>query len=212
MLKTKYSAAMWATSILALVSALGTFFALLYFNFLHAILDKWTIAVVLAGPAAAVAVLIYAAIKIFKKRENAFFIPSFLAIIGCTLVFFLADSASLSKIETDYLKHETDFSHTVAALKEEYITVSDGSLLIQEGTFPLENAALESTVPEKRVQIIKIDDFHTIFYFIALDTDNRTEGYVYVPDELYPREWDDAASWSEPLDINSKWWYICLYK
>ena len=95
MLKTKYSAAMWATSILALVSALGTFFALLYFNFLHAILDKWTIAVVLAGPAAAVAVLIYAAIKIFKKRENAFFIPSFLAIIGCTLVFFLADSASL---------------------------------------------------------------------------------------------------------------------
>ena len=212
MLKMKYSTAMWVTSVLAVLSALGTFFALLYFNFLHALLGKWTIVAVLAGPMITVAVLVYAAAKIFKKRENAFFIPSFLAIVGCLLVFFLADSASLSKIETDYLKHETDFSKAVAALKEEYITVSGDSLLIQEGVFPLENAALESTVPEKRVQIIKIDDFHTIFYFIALDTDNRTEGYVYVPDDLYPREWDDSATWSEPLDINSKWWYICLYK
>ena len=58
MLKTKYSTAMWATSILALLSALGTFFALLYFNFLHALLGKWTIAAVLVGPILAFAVLI----------------------------------------------------------------------------------------------------------------------------------------------------------
>ncbi len=210
MAKIKWT--VWLVSAAAILSALIAFFSMLYFNVLHAMLGKWTMAVVLAGPALALLLIVCSTVMIFKKRENLFFIPSVLAIVCCLLAFFFADSASLSKIEADYLKYETEFSQAVDEIKQQYISVSGDSLSIQEGVFPLASETLSKPVPEKKVQIIKIDDFHAIYYFIALDTDNRTEGYVYVPDDLYPRSWDDSAMWSDPLDINSKWWYVCLYK
>lgn len=208
----KVKTKIWITSVIAVIAAMAAFFAMLYFNSLHMLLGKWTIAAVLAGPVLALAVAVYAAFGIFKKGENLFFLPTILAIVGCLLAFLLVNGASLSKIEADFLKHEADFSKAVTAIKEERVTVSNGVLSIQEGVFSLADEALRGPVPRQQVQVIKIDEFHAIYYFIALDAADRTEGYVYVPDDLYPKEWDNTASWSEPLDINSKWWYICLYK
>lgn len=189
-------------TVCALLCALGTFFALINSNIMYHWFGKYTTLSLLILPFIALLIIIIASIFIFKKNKISFIVPVASALIGCLLAFVLANDASISKIESDYLKHEM-------ALKREVQLYTDES--VPAGTYTIEDNSLKWLIPERRLQKVAIGNNEYAYFFIALDTSNRYEGYVYIPDGT-PMEWDEFGAFTEPLDIEKTWYYMSLLK
>lgn len=138
---------------------------------------------------------------LFKTREVIYLVYAVISVVVLIAAFALSGSASNAKIQNDFLKHETAFVNTAAELSKESGTA-----------IPLENEELFNIVPAKKVDVISTGK-SSIVLFYTLDTSERFECYAYLPDGNYPIAWDmSLTEWSNPLDINSEWYYICFYK
>lgn len=199
-------------SILGLLPALAAFFSMLYYNALYALIGSKATVLYWICPAIAIVYLGILIFILFKQKDNKFAFPIFTVLISLVLAFALISDASTSKITSDFLANELAFNQAVKDLKQEHYVISGDEYTINAGTFTLKNEGLYSAVPTKQVKLSKIDEKHSAFLFITLDNNMRTEGYAFVPDGT-PFEWDPInMEWSEPLDIDGNWYYVCIYK
>ena len=199
-------------SILGLLPALAAFFSMLYYNAFYALLGSNATLLCWLFPAIAIIYLGALIFILFNKKENKFAIPIFTVLLSLVLAFTLISDASNSKIEADFLDNELVFNQAIKDLKKEYYVINGNSYTINAGTFDLKAEELFSTIPTKQVKISKIDETHAAFLFITLDNEVRTEGYAYLPDGT-PFDWDPLnMEWSEPLDLEGNWCYVCIYK
>lgn len=199
-------------SILGLLPSIAAFFSMLYYNVLYALIGSKATILYWLCPAIVVIYLSILIFLLFKRKDNKLAIPIFTALISIVLAFTLISEASTSKITSDFLDNELAFNHTIKSLKEEHYIIDGDSYTINAGIFDLKNEELYSCVPTKKVKLSKIDENHAAFLFITLDNTMRTEGYAYVPDGT-PFEWDPVnMEWSEALDIDGNWYYVCIYK
>lgn len=199
-------------SFLGLLPAIATFFAMLYYNTFYSFIgDKATLACWIC-PAIAIVYLGILIFLLFNKKENKFAIPVLTVVISLILAFSLVSEASLSKMESDFLDNELAFNSAVKQLKDEHYLINGDSYTINEGTYAVTDEALFSAIPTKQVRLTAIDQTHAAFLFLTLDNSQRTEGYAYVPHGT-PLDWDPLyMEWSDPLDLEADWYYICIYK
>ncbi|MBE7091625.1 MAG: hypothetical protein E7365_00380 [Clostridiales bacterium] len=188
-------------SFLAVIFSICTFLILINFNIVYYYFERFSTLVFLIFPLLSVAILVLSSILIFKKNKIVFIVPVTIALVGCLLAFVLSNDASLSKIETDYLKYENQFNSQITKLENK-----------NEGTYNLDDDSLKQIIPVNKVQIISVGNNKYAYFFIALDTPDRYEGYVYIPYGT-PEEWDIYGAFTEDsLDINGKWYYMSLLK
>lgn len=139
---------------------------------------------------------------IFKKNNFSFIIPVAISLIGCLLAFTLADGSFSSKIQSDFLKNESEFKKIV----EEHVSNET-----TEGTYEIEISKLNFVIPEKKLIISSVGNNKYAYFFVAIDIEERMEGYVYDPYGS-PDEWLENGEYSEPLDIDKKWSYFVYHK
>lgn len=188
-------------SVLAVIFSVLSFFALINYNVLYYNLGKYTIFAFIFFPLLCLTIFLFSSTLIFKKGKIAFITPVAIALIGCILAFVLSNDASISKIESDYLKNENQLNYHVEQLKDKNV-----------GVYELNDDKLKWVLPENKVQIESIGNDKKVYFFIALDTDDRYEGYVYAPYGL-PELWDAFGQFTEePLDLNKSWYYMILPK
>ena len=199
-------------SILGLLPAVAAFFSMLFYNTLYAAIgDKATVLYWLF-PAISIIFLGILIFVLFYKKDNKFAIPIFSVLISIILAFVLISDASTNKIHSDFLSNELAFNSAIKQLKQEHYIISGDDYKINAGTYEIQDEALFSAVPTKQVMLTKIGEKHSAFLFITIDNAKRTEGYAYVPDGT-PLDWDPAfIEWSDALDIDGNWYYICIYK
>ncbi len=186
---------------LALIFSLCTFLMLINYNTVYYYLgDKFTTLSFFIFPVLALAVFVVSSIFIFKNNKISYVVPVAIALIGCILAFVLSNDASLSKIETDYLKNENKFNQQIVKIENK-----------PEGLYELDNDDLKSVIPENKVLIVSVGNNKYAYFFIALDAKDRYEGYVYIPHGT-PEEWDAFGAFTEPLDIEKCWFYMSLAK
>ncbi len=189
-------------TISALICAVGTFFALLNTNIMYHIFGDFAVFAMLILPFIALVILIISSVLIFKNNKISFILPVSTALIGCLLAFVLVNDASMSKLESDYLKHEITLKNEVNKLS---------SIEVPSGTYSIDNKDLKWLLPESKVQKVALGNNDYAYFFIALETSNRYEGYVYIPDGT-PYDWDAYGEFTEPLDIEKTWHYMSLPK
>lgn len=187
-------------SALALIFSVLSFFALINYNVLYFNLGKYTIFAFIFFPLLCLAIFILSSALIFKKGKISFITPVAIALIGCILAFVLSNDASISKIQSDYLKNENKFNYHVELLSDKKF-----------GVYELDDDKLKWVLPENKVQIESIGNDKKVYFFIALDAEDRYEGYVYAPYGL-PELWDVFGEFSEPLDLDKTWYYMLLPK
>ena len=186
-------------SVLSAISALGTFFVLINYNLIYAWFGKFALAAFLFFPLIALILFAISSIFIFKKNKVSYVLPVAISLIGCILAFTLSNEASLSKIESDFLKHELTLIQQVQKYEPQ-----------GAGTYDLNESSLKLIIPTQKLQIVKIGNKQA-YFFIALDASDRYEGYVYIPHGT-PTDWDEYGQFTEPLDINSHWFYMSMPK
>ena len=187
-------------SALAVIFSVLSFFALINYNVLYYNLGKYTIFAFLFFPLLSLMIFIFSSTLIFKKGKISFITPVAIALIGCILAFVLSNDASLSKIESDYLKNENQLNYHITQLSDKKI-----------GVYELNDDKLKRIIPENKVQIESIGNDKKVYFFIALNAEDRYEGYVYAPYGL-PEIWDAFGQFSEPLDLDKAWYYMILPK
>lgn len=187
-------------SALAVIFSVLSFFALINYNVLYYNLGKYTIFAFLFFPLLSLVIFIFSSTLIFKKGKISFITPVAIALIGCILAFVLSNDASLSKIESDYLKNENQLNYHITQLSDKKI-----------GVYELNDDKLKWIIPENKVQIESIGNNKKVYFFIALNAEDRYEGYVYAPYGL-PEIWDAFGQFSEPLDLDKAWYYMILPK
>lgn len=199
-------------SISALLPGILSFLSMLFYNRLHAFIGNVATYLYWVFPILAILAFSVLMVLTFKLKINKLVIPAAIVILTTLVAFLVIGQVSNSKISSDFLNNELDFINEVRSLKENNYIVNNDDFEINEGIFDISTEKLNDAVPTKKVQIIKIDEHHSAFLFIALQTNDRIEGYAYIPDGA-PMEWNALNSeWSESLDINNTWYYICLYK
>ena len=187
-------------SALALIFSVCTFFMLINYNTAYYYFNNFTEIAFFVFPVLALSVFVVSSIFIFKKNKIAYITPVAISLIGCILAFVLSNNASLSKIQTDYLRYETEFNQQITELKDK-----------QEGVYILETDSLKPVIPVNKAQIISVGNNKYAYFFIALDAKDRYEGYVYIPSGT-PEDWDTYGAFSDPLDIEKSWYYMSLLK
>ena len=187
-------------SVLALVFSVCSFFALINYNVLYFYLGEFTIFAFLFFPLLCLLIFIFASTLIFKKGKISFITPVAIALIGCILAFVLSNDASISKIQGDYLKNEASFNTQIEQLSDK-----------KTGVYEINDYSLKWIVPLNKVQVESVGNNKYVYFFIALETEDRYEGYVYAPYGL-PELWDTFGEFTEPLDLDKAWYYMLLPK
>lgn len=187
-------------SALALIFSVLSFFALINYNVLYHNFGKYTILAFIFFPLLCFGIFIFSSTLIFKKGKISFITPVAIALIGCILAFVLSNEASISKIQSDYLKNENQFNYCTQQLNNKKV-----------GVYELNDDKLKWVIPENKVQIESVGNNKNVYFFIALNAEDRYEGYVYAPYGL-PELWDVFGEFSEPLDLDKAWYYMLLPK
>lgn len=187
-------------SALALIFSVLSFFALINYNVLYYNLGNYTIFAFIFFPLLCLVIFIISSTLIFKKGKISFITPVAVALIGCILAFILSNDASISKIQSDYLKNENQFNYHIEQLSDKKV-----------GVYKLNDDKLKWVLPENKVQIESVGNDKHVYFFIALNATDRYEGYVYAPYGL-PELWDAFGEFTDPLDLDKTWYYMMLPK
>ena len=187
-------------SAFALIFSVLSFVALINYNVLYYYLGKYTIFSFIFFPLLCLVIFIISSTLIFKKGKISFITPVAIALIGCILAFILSNEASISKIESDYLKNENQFNYHIEQLSDK-----------KPGVYELNDDKLKWVVPVNKVQVEAVGNEKYVYFFISLNASDRYEGYVYAPYGL-PELWDVFGEFSEPLDLDKTWYYMLLPK
>lgn len=192
---------------LPIVFSLCTLLAFTYFNFLcYHVGEKAVITSVFVFPVLSLACAAILMLLFFKKKDILCIILVGVTVVVSVASFLFADSAFSAKTEHDFLKNEKYFNQTAEGLTEDY--KKDGGTL---RIYPSEE--LKNILPPLKAEVIPTDSENPAVFLYAIETDEKYEGYAYLPDGIYPIAWDiQFTQWSDPLDIDSKWYYICIYK
>ncbi len=190
-------------TILAIVFSVGTHFCLINSSLMYYAFNNLATIVFFIFPILAICIIIISTIIIFKKKKISYIVPVALSMAGCLLAFSLADSSFSSKIQSDFLKNEKAFNDIV-----KHYESSD----TKDGTYEIENNELTFVIPENKIIIESVGNGNKkAYFFVAIDIDDRYEGYVYDPYGS-PSDWLENGEFSEPLDIEKKWSYFVYHK
>lgn len=193
--KKKRSPLVWLLGVVHIAFAFLTLLALINNNLLYSFFGSATNAVILVFPVLCVAITVVYCVLLYKKKDIFYLIFAAVSVGVLIAAFAFSSSASNAKIQGDFLKHETAFNHSAQVISE----TGDTEAMSEE---------LSRIVPTKKVEVLG-----DVVFFYTLDSDDRVEGYAYMPSGNYPIAWDiNYTEWSDALDINSKWFYICIYK
>lgn len=193
--KKKRSPFFWLLGLIPVVFAALSLLALINNNLIYSYLGSAANAVVLIFPVLCVITAVVYFVLSYKKRDMVFLIFAFVSVVVLVAAFMLSNGASNAKIQGDFLKHETAFNHSAQAISE----TGDAEAMSEE---------LSLIVPTKKVEVLG-----DVVFFYTLDTKDRVEGYAYIPSGNYPAAWEiNYTEWSDALDINGQWFYICIYK
>ncbi len=187
-------------SVLAVIFSVCTFLILINYNLIYYHFNEFTTLIFLIFPLLSLILFVISSILIFRKNKISFIIPVAIALIGCILAFVLSNDASLSKIETDFLKHENEFNQVIVKLENK-----------PSGLYKLNNDDLKQVIPVNKVLVESVGNNKFAYFFIALDAPDRYEGYIYAPYGT-PEKWMALGEFSDELDIEKKWSYMLLHK
>ncbi len=194
-------------AICAIVLAVLEYFALVNSNFLLYNLGNFGGKLILTLlPLLSVAVFIAGTVLFFNKKDVKYIVAVGLTLICTVAAFALSNTGSNSKITSDFLKNEQLFNRVA----NEFIDKTNDA---NSSFFTVNNKELKNIINCKKAEVISVGDGKSAVFFYAFEDASRTEGYVYLPDKIYPIAWDvNPTEWSDPLDISETWWYICIYK
>lgn len=193
--KKKRSPFFWLLGLIPVVFAALSLLALINNNLIYSYLGSAANAVVLIFPVLCVITAVVYFVLSYKKRDMVFLIFAFVSVVVLVAAFMLSTGTSNAKIQGDFLKHETAFNHSAQVISE----TGDAEAMSEE---------LSLIVPTKKVEVLG-----DVVFFYTLDTKDRVEGYAYIPSGNYPAAWEiNYTEWSDALDINGQWFYICIYK
>lgn len=193
--KKKRSPFFWLLGLIPVVFAALSLLALINNNLIYSYLGSAANAVVLIFPVLCVITAVVYFVLSYKKRDMVFLIFAFVSVVVLVAAFMLSNGTSNAKIQGDFLKHETAFNYSAQAISE----TGDAEAMSEE---------LSLIVPTKKVEVLG-----DVVFFYTLDTKDRVEGYAYIPSGNYPAAWEiNYTEWSDALDINGQWFYICIYK
>lgn len=203
----KRSVFTYILGLLPVVFSLCTFLSFLYVNFLYFHIGESAVNIAwLVFPLLSLVCAILLLLRFFKQKDILCIVFVGVAVVVTVCSFAFANSASKTKIEHDFLKNEKCFNQTAEGLIADY--ERDGGTL---RTYPSEE--LKNILPPLKAEVISTGSSKPAVFLYALETDDRFEGYAYLPDEIYPIAWDMTyTEWSDALDIESNWYYICIYK
>ncbi len=192
----------------AILCVAGSFFSFYFFNLICYYLDSFSIFGFLFFPIIAVILSILAILTTFKEKSMLYVVPVAICLIGCLLAFSFSNDVSNSKIQSDYLENENDFDIAIEYVEKFY---GDDNNFVKEGIYEVKIPALQFVLLENKVLVDNIGNGKSAYLLITLDEENRYEGYAYIPHGT-SLEWDDYGYFSEPLDLDGKWFYMSLLK
>lgn len=187
-------------SLLTILFAVFTHLSFINFSLMYHFFGKYTPVMFFVFPLLSLALIIMSAVFIFKYNKMAFITPIALALAGTFMAIALVNDSSNTKMQSDFLKHESIFNEIV-----------NNPEIQKEGIYEIDEKSIFFVAPEQKVIVKSISDGKFAYCIVTLDLEDRFEGYVYEPNGP-PIEWELVGQYSEKLDINEKWSYFVYYK
>ena len=199
--KKKRGFLFWLSGAVPVPFAAASLIAIINSNLLYAHLGRYSYIALLAFPLLTLGSAVFHCIMFYRKKDVFSLVFVLISVVAVIAPLILSTGASISKIQGDFLKHETAFNSEAARLS------ASGNGIKEIGLQELNFA-----VPLKKAEVFNAGTGRSVVFFYTFESASRIEGYVYIEKEHYPIAWDiNYTEWSTPLDINKQWFYICTY-
>ncbi len=188
-------------SFIGIVFAVLTHLSLINPNLMYHYFGNYTTLVLYILPFLSLVLIILSSIFFFKYKKISFIAPIVFALAGTFLAFTLAEDSYLSKIESDFLKHEKVFNKIIEDPQYQ-----------KEGQYKLNDESIFSVAPEQKLIVEEVINNSYAYCIVTIDLEDRFEGYVYTKNGI-PLEWNSFdINPPTPLDIEQNWMYFICYK